>query len=176
MRFQSLINESTCECKSQPLWHTLVRRRSGHAKPREEAATLHLNFARAAAQLTMQAARVWRAEHFSDNSLSLNSRFFLARGTSVIIEYRNCLWVFPRFPTKPVVLVFSSCSLLSTCSAMVDLKQQLDVLDYFGPLAVWISFFAIIFIISVTCILWCCVTENDDSTVFAKVASSLILN
>jgi len=51
---------------------------------------------------------------------------------------------------------------------MVDLKQQLDVLDYFGPLAVWISFFAIIFIVSVTCILWCCVTENDDSTVFAK--------
>lgn len=52
---------------------------------------------------------------------------------------------------------------------MVDLKQQLDVLDYFGPLAVWISFFAIIFIISVTCILWCCVSEKDDSTVFAKV-------
>uniref|UniRef100_A0A1I7Z2N9 Protein S-acyltransferase n=1 Tax=Steinernema glaseri TaxID=37863 RepID=A0A1I7Z2N9_9BILA len=51
---------------------------------------------------------------------------------------------------------------------MVDLKQQLDVLDYFGPLAVWISFFAIAFIISVTCILWCCVSENDDSTVFAK--------
>jgi len=51
---------------------------------------------------------------------------------------------------------------------MVDLKQQLDVLDYFGPLAVFISFFAILFIISVTCILWCCVTENDDSTVFSK--------
>ena len=52
---------------------------------------------------------------------------------------------------------------------MVDLKQQLDVIDYFGPIAVWISFFAIIFIISVTCILWCCVSDKDDSTVFAKV-------
>uniref|UniRef100_A0A914C873 ATP synthase F0 subunit 8 n=2 Tax=Acrobeloides nanus TaxID=290746 RepID=A0A914C873_9BILA len=51
---------------------------------------------------------------------------------------------------------------------MVDLKQQLDVLDYFGPLAVWICFFSIVFIISVTCILWCCVSEKDDSTVFAK--------
>ncbi|MFH4976050.1 hypothetical protein AB6A40_002759 [Gnathostoma spinigerum] len=51
---------------------------------------------------------------------------------------------------------------------MVDLKQQLDVLDYFGPVAVWISFFAVVFIISVTCILWCCVSPDDDSTVFAK--------
>ncbi|VDN03602.1 unnamed protein product [Thelazia callipaeda] len=51
---------------------------------------------------------------------------------------------------------------------MVDLKQQLDVLDYFGPVAVWISFFSIVFIISVTCILWCCVSESDDKTVFAK--------
>ncbi|VDM15915.1 unnamed protein product [Wuchereria bancrofti] len=52
---------------------------------------------------------------------------------------------------------------------MVDLKQQLDVLDYFGPIAVWISFFSITFIISVTCILWCCVSKTDDKTVFAKV-------
>uniref|UniRef100_A0A0N5AB02 Uncharacterized protein n=1 Tax=Syphacia muris TaxID=451379 RepID=A0A0N5AB02_9BILA len=58
-------------------------------------------------------------------------------------------------------------------SVMVDLKQQLDVIDYFGPIAVWISFFAIIFIISVTCILWCCVSENDDSTVFAKLVLKL---
>ncbi|OZC10923.1 hypothetical protein X798_02067 [Onchocerca flexuosa] len=53
-------------------------------------------------------------------------------------------------------------------SAMVDLKQQLDMLDYLGPIAVWISFFSITFIISVTCILWCCVSEADDKTVFAK--------
>ncbi|KAK6113252.1 Uncharacterized protein BM_BM2332 [Brugia malayi] len=51
---------------------------------------------------------------------------------------------------------------------MVDLKQQLDMLDYLGPIAVWISFFSITFIISVTCILWCCVSETDDKTVFAK--------
>uniref|UniRef100_A0A915D9Q7 ATP synthase F0 subunit 8 n=1 Tax=Ditylenchus dipsaci TaxID=166011 RepID=A0A915D9Q7_9BILA len=47
-------------------------------------------------------------------------------------------------------------------------KQQLDVIDYFGPLAAWIVFFSVTFIISVTCILWCCVTEKDDTTVFAK--------
>lgn len=26
-----------------------------------------------------------------------------------------------------------------------------------------------VFIISITCILWCCVTKDDDATVFAKV-------
>lgn len=52
---------------------------------------------------------------------------------------------------------------------MANLKQQLDVLDYFGPLGVWIAFFAIMFTVSVTCILWCCVTEHDDATVFSKV-------
>ncbi|KAK6759875.1 hypothetical protein RB195_021443 [Necator americanus] len=51
---------------------------------------------------------------------------------------------------------------------MVDLKQQLNAIDYFGVIAVWLSFFSIIFIISVTCILWCCVSKDDDSTVFAK--------
>uniref|UniRef100_A0AC35U1N4 Uncharacterized protein n=1 Tax=Rhabditophanes sp. KR3021 TaxID=114890 RepID=A0AC35U1N4_9BILA len=50
----------------------------------------------------------------------------------------------------------------------VDLRQTLETTDYFGPLAVCICFFCVIFIISVTCILWCCVTENDDSTVFSK--------
>ncbi|GMT04227.1 hypothetical protein PENTCL1PPCAC_26401, partial [Pristionchus entomophagus] len=51
---------------------------------------------------------------------------------------------------------------------MVDLKQQLDVIDYFGVVAVWLCFFSVVFIISVTCILWCCVSKDDDSTVFAK--------
>ncbi|PAV89350.1 hypothetical protein WR25_05581 [Diploscapter pachys] len=51
---------------------------------------------------------------------------------------------------------------------MVDLKQQLDVIDYFGAIAVWLCFFATVFIISITCILWCCVTKDDDATVFAK--------
>ncbi|VDO79626.1 unnamed protein product [Heligmosomoides polygyrus] len=56
---------------------------------------------------------------------------------------------------------------------MVDLKQQLNAIDYFGVVAVWLSFFSIIFIISVTCILWCCVSKDDDSTVFAKVSGIL---
>lgn len=47
-------------------------------------------------------------------------------------------------------------------------KQGLDVIDYFGALAAWVLFFSVIFIISVTCILWLCVNEHDDSTVFAK--------
>ncbi|CAB3399726.1 unnamed protein product [Caenorhabditis bovis] len=51
---------------------------------------------------------------------------------------------------------------------MVDLKQQLDVIDYFGVIAVWLLFFSVVFIISITCILWCCVSKSDDPTVFAK--------
>uniref|UniRef100_A0A914H0Y0 ATP synthase F0 subunit 8 n=1 Tax=Globodera rostochiensis TaxID=31243 RepID=A0A914H0Y0_GLORO len=47
-------------------------------------------------------------------------------------------------------------------------KQSFDLIDYFGPLAVWIVFFSIIFVVSVTCILWCCVSETDDATVFAN--------
>uniref|UniRef100_A0A7E4V815 Movement protein n=1 Tax=Panagrellus redivivus TaxID=6233 RepID=A0A7E4V815_PANRE len=50
----------------------------------------------------------------------------------------------------------------------VDLEQDLDLIDYFGVVAVWLIFFSIVFIISVTCILWCCVSDKDDSTVFAK--------
>ncbi|CAK5089806.1 unnamed protein product [Meloidogyne enterolobii] len=48
-------------------------------------------------------------------------------------------------------------------------KQNLDLLDYFGPLAASIVFFSVIFVISVTCILWFCVSEKDDQTVFDKV-------
>ncbi|KAL1227616.1 Neuropeptide-like peptide [Trichinella spiralis] len=51
---------------------------------------------------------------------------------------------------------------------MVSLKQELQVLDYFGAFCVFISFFVIILIISVTCILWFCVSPTDDVTVFAK--------
>uniref|UniRef100_A0A914KFN2 Neuropeptide-like protein 36 n=4 Tax=Meloidogyne TaxID=189290 RepID=A0A914KFN2_MELIC len=47
-------------------------------------------------------------------------------------------------------------------------KQNLDLLDYFGPLAASIVFFSVIFVISVTCILWFCVSEKDDQTVFDK--------
>jgi hypothetical protein len=50
-------------------------------------------------------------------------------------------------------------------------KQELQFVDYLGPLAVFIVFFSIIFVIAVTCILWCCVTEKDDKTVFAKVCA-----
>ncbi|KRX17762.1 Twinkle protein, mitochondrial [Trichinella nelsoni] len=56
----------------------------------------------------------------------------------------------------------------SHCNSMVSLKQELQVLDYFGAFCVFISFFVIILIISVTCILWFCVSPTDDVTVFAK--------
>lgn len=36
---------------------------------------------------------------------------------------------------------------------MVNLKQELNFIDYLGPLATFVAFFIIIFIISVTCIL-----------------------
>uniref|UniRef100_A0A915HQI5 Transmembrane protein n=1 Tax=Romanomermis culicivorax TaxID=13658 RepID=A0A915HQI5_ROMCU len=51
---------------------------------------------------------------------------------------------------------------------MVSLKQELSVLDYFGPLCVFVSFFVIVFLISVTCILWFCVSDVDDVNVFTK--------
>ncbi|KAI1728185.1 neuropeptide-like peptide 36 [Ditylenchus destructor] len=47
-------------------------------------------------------------------------------------------------------------------------KQKLNIIDYFGPVAACIVFFTALFIISVTCLLWCCVTDDDDVTVFAK--------
>ncbi|PIO70479.1 hypothetical protein TELCIR_07667 [Teladorsagia circumcincta] len=46
---------------------------------------------------------------------------------------------------------------------MVDLKQQLNLIDYFGALAVWLTFFSIIFIISNTWIRICCVGKEDES-------------
>ncbi|VDP13458.1 unnamed protein product [Heligmosomoides polygyrus] len=50
----------------------------------------------------------------------------------------------------------------------LDLKQQLDVVDYFGALVVWVIFFAILFIVSVTCINWCCIQKHDDITVLEE--------
>ncbi|KAL3097087.1 hypothetical protein niasHS_002803 [Heterodera schachtii] len=47
-------------------------------------------------------------------------------------------------------------------------KQVWEWYDYTGPLVVWIVFFSVIFVISVTCILWCCIKKDDDPTVFAK--------
>lgn len=56
-----------------------------------------------------------------------------------------------------------------------DLKQDLEVVDYFGPLIVFIAFFLIIFIISATCILWCCISDADDVGVYTKVSEKRIL-
>lgn len=53
--------------------------------------------------------------------------------------------------------------------AEVNLKQQLDVIDYFGALAVFVIFFAIVFVLACTCILWFCVGEVEKETVFTKV-------
>ncbi|VDO89880.1 unnamed protein product [Haemonchus placei] len=44
---------------------------------------------------------------------------------------------------------------------MVDLKQHLDLLDYFGGLAVCCAFFSIIFVISNTCIRLCCISKEE---------------
>ncbi|PIO74309.1 Neuropeptide-like peptide 36 family protein [Teladorsagia circumcincta] len=52
--------------------------------------------------------------------------------------------------------------------ATVDLKQHLDVIDYFGALVVWVIFFSILFIVSVTCINWCCIQKYDDVTVLEE--------
>ncbi|CAD5229616.1 unnamed protein product [Bursaphelenchus okinawaensis] len=47
-------------------------------------------------------------------------------------------------------------------------KQSLELIDYLGPVAAAVIFFSTMFILSVTVILWCFVTPNDDKTVFAK--------
>lgn len=52
----------------------------------------------------------------------------------------------------------------------IDLKQNLDVIDYFGALVVWVIFFSILFIVSVTCINWCCIQKHDDITVLEEVS------
>lgn len=48
---------------------------------------------------------------------------------------------------------------------MVSLKQELDIHDYFGPLVVFVVFFVIVFVITMTVILWCCVSDADDVSV-----------
>ncbi|KAK5979471.1 hypothetical protein GCK32_001052 [Trichostrongylus colubriformis] len=45
--------------------------------------------------------------------------------------------------------------------------QHLEIIDYFGALAVWCSFFSIIFIISNTCIRICCIHKEDELTSFS---------
>jgi len=50
----------------------------------------------------------------------------------------------------------------------MSLKQELEVLDYFGPLCVFAAFFIVVFIISITCLLYCCVSDADDMTMMRK--------
>uniref|UniRef100_A0A0K0DEZ9 Neuropeptide-like peptide 36 family protein n=1 Tax=Angiostrongylus cantonensis TaxID=6313 RepID=A0A0K0DEZ9_ANGCA len=50
----------------------------------------------------------------------------------------------------------------------VDLKQELNVIDYFGAMVVWVMFFTILFIVSATCINWCCIQKHDDITVLEE--------
>ncbi|KAE9418981.1 hypothetical protein Angca_008151, partial [Angiostrongylus cantonensis] len=52
----------------------------------------------------------------------------------------------------------------------VDLKQELNVIDYFGAMVVWVMFFTILFIVSATCINWCCIQKHDDITVLEEVS------
>uniref|UniRef100_A0A915HVV5 ATP synthase F0 subunit 8 n=1 Tax=Romanomermis culicivorax TaxID=13658 RepID=A0A915HVV5_ROMCU len=51
---------------------------------------------------------------------------------------------------------------------MVSLKQELSLLDYFGPLVVFVSFFVIVFLISFTCIMWFCISSADEAVVLQK--------
>ncbi|KFD57837.1 hypothetical protein M514_01070 [Trichuris suis] len=51
---------------------------------------------------------------------------------------------------------------------MVSLKQEVNVADYFGAVTVFCLFFVIIFVISVTCVLWFCIDKNDEATVIDK--------
>ncbi|CAB3402038.1 unnamed protein product [Caenorhabditis bovis] len=48
-----------------------------------------------------------------------------------------------------------------------DLKQQLELQDYLGVLAVWCIFFAILFILSVI-INFTCIYEKDDVTALER--------
>ncbi|KRY20583.1 Transmembrane protein, partial [Trichinella patagoniensis] len=70
-------------------------------------------------------------------------------------------WLYIKF-TRMILAAFENGSFIPTQ------LQELQVLDYFGAFCVFISFFVIILIISVTCILWFCVSPTDDVTVFAK--------
>ena len=52
---------------------------------------------------------------------------------------------------------------------MVNLKQEMYWFDYFGPLLCFITYAIIVFAISMTCIMGCCIEEGDDVTVLQKV-------
>uniref|UniRef100_A0A914YMX3 Uncharacterized protein n=1 Tax=Panagrolaimus superbus TaxID=310955 RepID=A0A914YMX3_9BILA len=47
---------------------------------------------------------------------------------------------------------------------MVNLKQQLELIDYFGPLICALIFTIILALISLTCLNYCCVSPTDDLT------------
>ncbi|KAI6174171.1 hypothetical protein M3Y98_01160800 [Aphelenchoides besseyi] len=47
-------------------------------------------------------------------------------------------------------------------------KQEFDIIDYLGPVAVAVIFALILLLISFTCINWYCITHKDDLTVFEK--------
>ncbi|CAI5445583.1 unnamed protein product [Caenorhabditis angaria] len=47
-------------------------------------------------------------------------------------------------------------------------KQEFGYEDLMGVLAVWCVFFAVIGVITVTCINFCCINEYDDVTVLEK--------
>uniref|UniRef100_A0A8R1I7Y2 Uncharacterized protein n=1 Tax=Caenorhabditis japonica TaxID=281687 RepID=A0A8R1I7Y2_CAEJA len=50
----------------------------------------------------------------------------------------------------------------------VDLKQQLELIDYLGVIAVWCIFFAILFFISII-LNFACIKEDDDITALERV-------
>lgn len=48
-------------------------------------------------------------------------------------------------------------------------SAEITRLDYIAPLAVFVAFFSIVALISLTCLLWCCVESMDDVNIFRRV-------
>lgn len=76
---------------------------------------------------------------------------------------------FDYFSLVPLFIDFLEEMFQEVLSMSIDLKQHLDVIDYFGALVVWIIFFSFVFIVSVTVINWCCIAKYDDVTVLEEV-------
>ena len=52
---------------------------------------------------------------------------------------------------------------------MANLKQQLNVFDYFGFIAVFLIFLAIVLLVSFVILNFFCISKQDDPTVFERV-------
>ena len=48
-------------------------------------------------------------------------------------------------------------------------KQELELRDYLGAVAVWCVFFAFLFVFSITILNFCCISKKDDITALEEV-------